>query len=157
MPPRNRKPNDTTDVAAPEFSAQADAETPVEAAVKKTQKPRVKAEDAVILSDIVVTESAPPVTRKSTKDNPFLQHVQLSYEKNLEANDDWLSFQTSEDAADNQCRLIRAAASQLNVGSAVRVGNNTDDGSYVNYAIDGKLTIWFRGQERKARAVKASE
>ena len=148
MPPRTRKSKAGTPVTTATVTPKANTKTtpkadpPDDMIVEKVRKERVTAEQAVILSDFVVAENAPAVTRKSTKLNPFSVQVRKSYEKNLEAVDQWIAFTSTEAAADNQLRLIRAAASSMDIGSAIRVGEPDDLGN---------VTIWFRGQERKVR------
>jgi hypothetical protein len=156
MPPRNRKPADTT-VQKPAFSnADADQDAPaVEPKTRAARRPSVKAEDAMVLGDFAVSTGAPAVTRKRARENPFLDIVGKSYEANQEAADTWTRFLTAEDAADNQVRLIRAAAALLNIGSAVRVG--AEDTNTNETAPEGQVFVFFRGQEQRKRDAKTAE
>lgn len=154
MPPRNRKAADTTVEAAAFTDANTDQDAPAaEPKTRAARRPSVKAEDAVVLSDFAVSTGAPAVTRKRARENPFLDIVGASYEKNQEAAGEWTRFLTAEDTADNQARLIRAAAALLNIGSAVRTGKEdlvTDE-----VAPAGQVFVWFRGQEPKTRTKTA--
>ena len=151
MPPRARRlkvgtPVTSTATPAKPKTTVAPKSTPDAPAVeKKDRKERVTPDQAVILSDFVVADNAPPLVRKSTRENPFAIQVKVSYEKNLEAVDQWVAFTTTADAVENQLRLIRAAAASLEIGSAIRIGEPT---------ATGEVMIWFRGQDRKTRKPK---
>lgn len=131
-------PSDVSETPAPE--------TPVKVKSKRVKRPALKGSDAVILSGFSVADAgeAPGKGRTEARDNPFDVPVRESYEQNLEATDRYFKFKTNTDAVDAQERLIRAAAAWLKVGSKVRVEHHGD----------GTSTVYFRGQERRARKSK---
>lgn len=152
MPPRAKKAAQEPTVTAVFTDAEPTDVPDAKEHTAKQRKDRVKAEDAVVLSDFVVSTGAPAIVRKTARDNPFLEALGVSYEANQEAADAWTRFTTAEDAAENQARLIRAAAALLQIGSAVRVGN--EDAGTGEVAPEGQTFVWFRGQEKKTRKAK---
>lgn len=158
MPPRNRKTATTEPKVSPEALESSDAssdgsetdtpETP-ETTSRRKKREALTGKDAVILSDFSVSEpgEAPGKQYSEPRDNPFDQAIQDSYQKNLEQNDQYLKFNTSSDAVENQCRLIRASAAYFKIGSKVRVQDNGD----------GTATVYFRGQQRRSKKSRTAD
>lgn len=151
MPPRNRK-TAPVETPAPETDSSPESsdgsttdttETPETTASRRKKREALTGKDAVILSDFAVAEAgeAPGKQYSEPRDNPFDTAVKDSYEKDLEKDDKYLKFVTKTDAVENQARLIRASAAYFKIGSKIRVQDNGD----------GTATVFFRGQQRRAK------
>jgi len=114
------------------------------AAGKKPRAKGVSGADAEVLevTSVSVTDVPRAARASKNRNNPYDALLTVSYEENDEKNDKYRAVKTSTEKADAQVRLIRSAATFLEIGS--RILNPQDNG-------DGTTTIWFRAQSLRKR------
>jgi hypothetical protein len=96
----------------------------------------------------VKTGVSMPKQERAKQDNPFIQHVQDSFE-----NDDAMAVEVPEEQAKRIESLIRRAADILTEmpGAQARVGVTV----HVSEPNEGMVTITFAAKERRARKSNA--
>ena len=117
---------------------------------ERKKRQHVKNSDIKLVSDVkkVTVEKAPPRTRHVERDNQFDDLVKDSYEQNFEDSDNVYTVTTS--TPDEVVRLIRSAATYLEVGAFIRVkdlGTKDKDGTSIS-------EVFFRGQSKRKRQPK---
>ncbi len=97
---------------------------------------------ALDLSALTVSDAAvPTITRTTTaaKDNPFIAHLQASYDSKTGK-----SVTVPEANADEVMYLVRQASNALNIGARV----------VKSEPVRGKVTVTFAGKDRRKRRTK---
>lgn len=129
--------------AAPNGSAGSGSAEPKNA--RKPRKAAVKVDDVSILSEVgaVSVSDVPREARtRGTRNNPFDEHLRISYEANDEGQDVYRQVKVKSDQVDAVKALIRGAANFHDIGS--KILKEDDHG-------DGTATVWFRAQERRVK------